>query len=132
MERRHLNLPNKKLPKGMPRWPFSDAVRAGETLYISGRLGLDRETGRPPADVREEAKRILDDVVAILALDGLTTDALVMVTIHAPDVSHFAAFNEVYLSYFGDELPARAFLGSGPLLYGCRFELTAIAVANPL
>jgi reactive intermediate/imine deaminase len=112
----------------MPRWPFSDAVRAGDTLYISGRLGLDRETGRPPAEPREEAKRILDDIVAVLALDGLTVEHLVMVTIYAPDVAHFAAFNDVYLTYFAENLPARAFLGSGSLLYGCRFEVTAVAV----
>jgi len=112
----------------MPRWPFSDAVRAGDTLYISGRLGLDRATGKPPADVRDEAKTILEDIVAVLALDGLTVEHLVMVTIYAPDVAHFATFNEVYLTYFGENLPARAFLGSGPLLYGCRFEVTAIAV----
>ncbi|HTW84598.1 MAG TPA: Rid family hydrolase [Candidatus Sulfotelmatobacter sp.] len=112
----------------MPRWPFSDAVRAGDTVYVAGRLGLDPRTRKPHADVREEAKQILDDIRAVLALDGLTMDALVMVTIYAPDVSHFAAFNEVYLTYFSDDLPARAFLGSGPLLYGCRFEVTAIAV----
>jgi reactive intermediate/imine deaminase len=111
----------------MTRWPFSDAVRAGETLYISGRLGLDPATGKPHTDIRDEAKRILDDIAAVLALDGLTVDQLVMVTVYAPDVSHFAAFNEVYLTFFGEHLPARAFLGSGPLLYGCRFEVTAIA-----
>ncbi|MGD1066191.1 MAG: Rid family hydrolase [Vulcanimicrobiaceae bacterium] len=127
MDRQHLNLPNKRLPAGMTRWPFSDAVRAGETLYISGRLGLDPATGKPHTDIRDEAKRILDDIAAVLALDGLTVDQLVMVTVYAPDVSHFAAFNEVYLTFFGEHLPARAFLGSGPLLYGCRFEVTAIA-----
>ncbi len=114
----------------MTRWPFSDAVRAGETLYVSGRLGLDPATRRPPAAVEDEARALMDDLRAVLTAAGLTCDDLVMVTIFAPDVAHFAAFNAVYLSYFTGPLPARAFIGSGPLLFGARFELTAIAIAT--
>jgi len=130
MEREHVVLPRKHLPRGMNRLPFSDAVRVGETLYISGRIGLDPETGKPPADVRDEARVLMDDVRHVVESAGATMDDLVMVTIFAPDVGDFAAFTEVYLSYFGENLPARAFIGSGALLYGARFELTAVAAVT--
>lgn len=130
MERTHIDLPGKQLPRGMDRWPFSDAVRAGDTLYLSGRLGLDPATRKPPAEVTDEARLLLDDVRRVLETAGMTMDELVMVTIFAPDVAHFAAFNAVYTSYFTGPLPARAFIGSGPLLFGARFEVTAIAVAR--
>lgn len=129
MEREHIVLP-RKLPAGMTALPFSDAVRAGETLYVSGRLGVDRMTSRPPEDVSDEARLLMDDLRAVLAGAGMTTSELVTVTIFASDVSHFAAFNAVYVTYFEGPLPARAFIGSGPLLFGCRFELTAVAVAR--
>ncbi|HEX3465447.1 MAG TPA: Rid family hydrolase [Candidatus Elarobacter sp.] len=130
MEREHIVLPRGPLPAGLTRLPFSDAVRAGETLYVSGRLGLDPATRKPPQDVADEARFLMDDLRAVLAAAEMTTAELVMVTIFAPDVAHFAAFNAVYVAYFEGPLPARAFIGSGPLLFGCRFELTAIAVAR--
>ncbi len=111
----------------MDRFPFSDAVVAGATVYVSGRIGLDPATGRPPAEVADEARLLMDDLCAVLHTAELTTDDLAMVTIFAPDVGHFSAFNAVYLTYFGERLPARAFIGSGALLFGARFELTAVA-----
>lgn len=130
MERTHIDLPGKALPPGMARWPFSDAVRAGDTLYVSGRLGLDPVTRRPPADVSDEARSLMDDLQRVLSVAEMNVDDLVMVTIFAPDVANFTAFNAVYVSYFNGPLPARAFIGSGPLLFGARFELTAIAIAR--
>jgi 2-iminobutanoate/2-iminopropanoate deaminase len=130
MEREHIVVPRGPLPAGMTSLPFSDAVRAGDTLYVSGRLGVDRTTMRPPDDPSDEARLLMDDVRRVLQAAGMTTSELVMVTIFAPDVAHFAAFNAVYVTYFEGPLPARAFIGSGPLLFGCRFELTAVAVAR--
>jgi 2-iminobutanoate/2-iminopropanoate deaminase len=129
MDRQHIVLPRASLPPGVKQLPFSDAVRAGDTLYISGRLGLDRATRKPPEDPADEARLLLDDVRAVLAAAEMTMNELVMVTIFA-DVAHFASFNAVYVQYFDGPLPARAFIGAGPLLFGCRFELTAIAVAR--
>ncbi len=130
MRRDHIVLPRERLPKGMTRLPFSDLVRAGDTCYLAGRLGIDPATGRPPDDAGDEARILMDDVRRVLESAGLAMDDLVMVTIFAPDVAHFAAFNEAYVRYFDGPLPARAFIGSGPLLFGCRFELTAVAVAR--
>ena len=129
MDRQHIVVPRASLPPGVTQLPFSDAVRVGDTLYVSGRLGLDPATRKPPDDPADEARLLLDDVRSVLAAAGMTMNDLVMVTIFA-DVAHFASFNAVYVQYFDGPLPARAFIGSGPLLFGCRFELTSIAVAR--
>jgi 2-iminobutanoate/2-iminopropanoate deaminase len=111
------------------RLPFSESVRAGDTVYVAGQIGLDRETRKPPADVRDEARLVMGCVRDVLARRDMTMGDLAMVTVHAPDVANdYAPFNEVYVTFFDGPLPARAFLGSGPLLFGARFEVTAIAV----
>src|SRR5947209_6686977 len=96
--------------------PFSDAVWHGDTLYISGHIGLDANTGRPPATAVEEARLVLDGVKHTLEAAGLTMDNLLSVQIFCSDVTLFETFNVVYRSYFKGEFPARAFLGSGRLL----------------
>ena len=110
--------------------PFSDVVRVGQTYYISGQIGLDAETGKPPSEAGDEARVLMDGLRAMLERVGLSMSDIAQVTIHTPDVSLFSLFNEIYTSYFSGPLPARAFLGSGPLLFGARFELTAIAYAG--
>ena len=117
------------LPRGeTANLPFSDAILAGNTLYISGRGGIDTKTMKTPPDVRDEAKLMLDSFVAILEKAGMTMDNLVFVTVYCPDLTLYAPFNEVYRTYFKKEFPARAFIGSGPLLFGMRFEMQGIAV----
>ena len=107
--------------------PFSDAVWTGDTLYLSGHIGLDPKTGKPGATVEEEARLVLDDIKRTLEAAGLTMDDLVQIQIFCSDVSLFEQFNAVYRTYFKNEFPARAFLGSGPLLFGARFEVQGIA-----
>lgn len=120
---RAINLPGRTTSA-----PFSDAVLAGDTLYVAGRLGMDPETGRPPATAEQEARNVLDGIEAVLAEAGMTMDDLVSVQVFCSDVSLYGAFNSVYREYFDDDPPARAFLGSGTLLFGARFEVTGIAV----
>ena len=108
--------------------PFSDAVLVGNTLYLSGNGGLDPETMKVPDDPREEAQLLMENFKATLALADMTLDDLVSVTIYCPDLSLYADFNEVYRTYFTGDYPARAFIGSGPLLFGMRFEMQGIAV----
>ena len=121
--RRVINLPGR--PAGLP---FSDAVLVGDTLYLAGRIGIDPVTGRAPADVDAEIKLLLDGVEAVLAEAGMHMDDLVSIQIFSPDLSLWEPFNAAYVKRFSQELPARAFIGSGPLLLGGRFELVAIAV----
>ena len=121
--RRIINLPGRT-----SSLPFSDAVLVGDTLCLSGRIGIDPVTGRAPSDVDAEIKLLLDGVDAVLREAGMTMDDLVSVQIFSPELSLWEPFNEAYVKRFSRELPARAFIGSGPLLLGGRFELMGIAV----
>ncbi len=121
--RRHVNLPGR--PSSLP---FSDGVLVGDTFYLAGRIGIDPVTGRAPADVDAEIKLLLDGVQAVLAEAGMTIDDLVSVQIFSPDLTLWEPFNAAYVKRFSRELPARAFIGSGPLLLGGRFEIMGIAV----
>lgn len=107
--------------------PFSDAVWHGNTLYLSGHIGLDAKTARPPATADEEAQLVMDGIKRTLEASGLTMDDLLSVQIFCSDVSLFEIFNVVYRTYFKGEFPARAFLGSGKLLFDARFEVQGIA-----
>jgi len=120
-ERRAINLPGRTTQA-----PFSDAVLAGDTLYLAGRLGL--ENGQVPADPQQEARNVLDQIQAVLAEAGMTMNDLVSVQVFCSDVAFFGDFNAVYTSYFTADPPARAFVGSGALLRGARFEVMGIAV----
>lgn len=123
-ERRFINLPNRR-----HNLPFSDGVLVGDTLYLSGRIGIDPAIGTAPADVDQEITLLLDGVRDVLKAAEMAMDDLVYVQIYCSDLSLFDRFNQRYRSYFSKgDLPARAFLGSGPLLLNGRFELQGIAV----
>jgi reactive intermediate/imine deaminase len=107
--------------------PFSDAVWHGDTLYVSGHIGLDPKTGKVGTTPEEEAHLVLDGVKQTLESAGLTMDDLLSVQIFCSDVTLFEKFNVVYRTYFKGEFPARAFLGSGRLLFDARFEVQAVA-----
>lgn len=106
--------------------PFSGAVQTGNTLYLSGMLGL--ENGQVPVDPAAEARNVLDAIRSTLEEANMTMDDLVSVQIFCSDLSHYDVFNAVYRTYFTQEFPARAFVGVGSLLFDARFEIQAIAV----
>ena len=114
-----------------PALPFSDAVLVdGHTLYISGRIGLIPGTTQVPELVDQEIVYLMEDLRSVLHAAGMTFDDLVSLQIFCPDVSLWEQFNAVYRTFFSGPLPARAFLGSGPLLFGARFEVMGIAVKS--
>ena len=114
------------LPSGTGS-PFSGGVLVGDTFYVSGTLGLGPKQ-QVPETPEAEAANVLNNVQKTLSEAGLTMDDLVSVQIFCSDVAHYAVFNKVYRTYFKQEFPARAFIGSGRLLFGARFEVQAIAV----
>ena len=122
MSKRYITLPNRG-----HHLPFSDAVLVDDTLYISGRLGVDPATGTVPEDVKDELHCLFNGFEAVLAEAEMTMEDLVYVQVYCPDLSLFDTFNAVYRQYFSREFPARAFLGSGPLLLNGRFEMIGIA-----
>ncbi len=105
--------------------PFSGAVMVNGTLYLSGQLGAG--ANNKPETAELEATAVLNNVKNLLAKADMTMDDLVSVTIFAANTADYAAFNTVYRTYFTKEFPARAFIGGGPLLFGARFEVQAIA-----
>jgi 2-iminobutanoate/2-iminopropanoate deaminase len=124
--RRYINLPGRKTAL-----PFSDAVLAGDTLYLSGRIGIDPATGVAPDDVDQELRLLLDGFEAVLREANMSMDDLVWVQVYSPDISLWEQFNAAYVKRFSRELPARAFIGSGPLLKKGRFEMMGVAVRRP-
>lgn len=116
------------LPGRSDNRPFSHAVVAGDTIYIAGTLGLDPETRKPPEDVKEEVRLVMEGIRAKLELADASMDDLVSIQVFCPDLTLYDEFNEVYATFFESAYPVRAFIGSGPLLFGARFEVNGIAV----
>jgi 2-iminobutanoate/2-iminopropanoate deaminase len=115
---------------GFGSLPFSSGVLVDKTFYICGHLGLDPVTKKVPDSVEREIRLMMDSLRDTLVKVEMTMQDLVSVQIFCPDVSLFAQFNEIYRTYFAEPLPARAFIGSGPLLFGARFEIQGIAVKD--
>jgi 2-iminobutanoate/2-iminopropanoate deaminase len=120
---RAINLPNRRADL-----PFSDATLAGDTLYIAGRIGFDPATGVAPPEVERELDFLFSGFDAVLKQANFTWDDLVWVQIFSTDLSLWERFNAEYVKHFQGSFPARAYLGSGPLLLNARFEMMGIAV----
>ena len=119
--RRYINPRSATSAANATQPPFSGAVVVGDTAYLSGVLGS--------GDTAEAAATAgLTSLQSSLKAAGMTMDDLVSVQIFCPDVANYDAFNKVYRTFFTQEFPARAFLGSGPLLNGAKFEIQGIAV----
>jgi enamine deaminase RidA (YjgF/YER057c/UK114 family) len=122
--------PRRDFPPADAGRPFNSAVLAGGVLWVAGHLGVDPQTGQVPADPADEARVMLDAFAATLARAGMTMDDLVSVQVFCSDVSLYDTFNAIYRERFTKSLPARAFIGSGPLLRNARFEIQGNAVAR--
>ncbi|HLZ11225.1 MAG TPA: Rid family hydrolase [Candidatus Acidoferrum sp.] len=119
--RKAINLPGKTIAA-----PFSDAIQVGNTLYLAGRIGLDKD-GKAPEKIEDEIKLLLDGEKDVLAQAGMTMDDLVYVQISCTDLKLFDTFNPIYKTYFTKEYPAREFVGAAAILRGGHFEMQAIA-----
>jgi 2-iminobutanoate/2-iminopropanoate deaminase len=117
-------------PDGFGPLPFSSGVLVGDTFYLCGHVGIDPATKKVPQEVDREVRLMMDSFRDTLAKVEMTLQDLVSVQIFCPDVSLFDRFNAIYRTYFTESLPARAFIGSGPLLFGARFEIQGIAVKD--
>lgn len=109
--------------------PYSQAVRAGSTLFIAGQIPIDPKTGQLNAGTDEEqVAQVLDNIKAILAADGMTMDNVVSTTVFVRDLNNFAKLNAVYGTYFKDKPPARATVQAARLPRDVAVEISAIAV----
>lgn len=109
--------------------PFSEAVRAGDTLYLAGQIGnLPGQRQLAPGGIGPEARQALENMRAILERHGASLDQVVKCTIFLADIKDWPAFNEVYVQYFKKNLPARSALAASGLALGARVEVECIAV----
>ncbi|HEU4855732.1 MAG TPA: RidA family protein [Rhodanobacteraceae bacterium] len=109
--------------------PYSQAVRTGDTLYLSGQIPLDPATGELVAgDIAVQATRVFDNLKAVLAAGGATFDDVVRVAIYMTDLSNFGAVNEVMEKYFNAPYPARSTIGVAALPKNVAVEVDVIAV----
>lgn len=111
--------------------PYSQAVLAGNTLYISGQLGIDPATGKlADGGVAAQARQALKNTLAILAAAGFTPDHVVQVQIFLTDIADFADVNAVYKDAFTEPFPARAAFAVAALPAAAAVEILAVAVKN--
>ena len=102
-------------------WPATPSTSRAVSAWTRRPAGLRRPQ-------EQEARNVLEGIQAVLAEADMTMDDLVSVKVFCSDVSLYGAFNSVYREYFNEDPPARAFLGSGTLLFGARFEVAGVAV----
>jgi 2-iminobutanoate/2-iminopropanoate deaminase len=108
--------------------PYSQAIRAGNLLFVSGQIPLDPATGQMvEGDVAVQAHRVLRNLAAILEAGGSSLDRVVRVTVYLADMNDFAVVNEVYGTYFTAPAPARATIQAARLPKDSRVEIDAIA-----
>ena len=106
---------------------YSQAVRAGDTVYISGQIPLDPATGQlVSGDIEAEIRRVFDNLEAIAVAAGGSLAHAVKVTVFLTDLVHFAKVNEVMAQYFPQPWPARAAVGVAQLPRGARVEIECI------
>ncbi len=107
---------------------YSQAVRAGDTLYLSGQIGLDPATGQLVDGIESQIHRVFGNLKAVAKAGGGSLDDAVKLTIYLTDLSHFARVNEIMAQYFVKPYPARAAVGVAALPRGALVEADAILV----
>lgn len=112
-----------------PAGPYSQAMAAGNTIYVAGQGPFDPKTGKMPADFEEQAVQVFENIKAIVVAGGATLADVVKVNVYLADLANFSKMNEVYKRYFTEDYPARATLGT-QLLGGMGIEVECIAVKD--
>lgn len=106
---------------------YSQAVRVGNTVYVSGQIPLDPATGQLlSGDIEAEIRRVFDNLAAIAAAAGGSLANVVKLTVFLTDLAHFAKVNEIMASCFSEPYPARAAVGVAALPRGARVEMECI------
>lgn len=113
-----------------PVGPYSQAIRAGEFVFVSGQIPLDPATGQiVGGEIEDEAKQVLANLEAVLEAAGSGMDAVVKATVYLTDLSLFPRVNAVYAEAFAaDPAPARVTVGVAALPLGAQVEIDAIAL----
>ena len=110
--------------------PYSQAIKTGKTIYMSGQIGLDPATGQLVDGIDAQIVRVFENLKAVAAASGGSLADAVRVTIYLTDLAHFAKVNEVMAQYFPAPYPARAAVGVASLPRGALVEADAILVVD--
>jgi reactive intermediate/imine deaminase len=109
--------------------PYSQAIRAGNTVYLSGQIPLDPTTMElVKGDVRVQIRRVFDNLAAVAAAAGGSLDHAVRLTVYLTDLAHFPLVNEIMAEYCKEPYPARAAIGVAQLPRGAAVEVDGILV----
>ena len=109
--------------------PYSQAIRTGNMLFVSGQLPIDPLTGAfPSEDIKEQTRQSLENIRAILTEAGFAFSDIIKTTVLLADISDFQAMNEVYAAFFSAPYPARAAFEVGNLPKNAKVEIEVIAV----
>ena len=114
--------------ENMKSLPFSEAVRLGNVLYLSGQMGIDQAIKIVPGGIAAETRQALENIKATLEKYGSSLEHVIKVTVMLADMSEWGEMNKVYLTYFSKNLPARSAFGTSGLALGGRVEIECIAV----
>ena len=109
--------------------PYSQAIRAGQFLFVSGQIPFDPATGAPvEGGIAEQTRRVLENIGAILEAAGTSFASAVKTTVYLADMGEFAAMNEVYAGFFPAPAPARATVQVARLPRDVRVEIDLVAL----
>jgi 2-iminobutanoate/2-iminopropanoate deaminase len=106
--------------------PFSDAVRVGNLLFLSGQIGNVGMT-LVPGGIEPEARQTMENVRAVLERNGSSMDRVIKCLVMIDDIRNWSAFNDVYVTFFDQHLPARSAMGANGLALGAEVEVECIA-----
>ncbi len=108
--------------------PYSQAIEAGDFIFVAGQLPIDPQTGElNTGDIKSQTRQVIKNLQGILEEASLTLDDAVNVQVFMTDLSNFGAMNEVYNEFFGESLPARAAVQVAALPKGADVEMALIA-----
>jgi reactive intermediate/imine deaminase len=111
--------------------PFSEAVRVDHMLYLSGQLGFDPKTSDlVDGGIAAETRQTMENIKAVLEKHGSSMAEVVKCTVFLADINEWAAMNEVYITFFPSDPPARSALGSSGLALGARTEIECMATVK--
>ena len=110
--------------------PYSQAIKVGKTVYLSGQIAIDPKTKQLTSDasIEDQTKHVLENLKAVLAADGMTLDNVVSTTVYVKDLNDFGKVNEVYATFFTSAPPARATVEVARLPKDAKIEISAIAL----
>jgi 2-iminobutanoate/2-iminopropanoate deaminase len=115
---------------GSMKLPFSEAVRVGQLLYLSGALGIDASGTLVPGGIESETRQAMENIRAVLERHGSSMVRVIKCTAMLADMGEWQAMNRVYVEYFPTNLPARSAFGASGLALGGRVEIDAVALGG--